>query len=276
MQTYLLSGSLFLTTISAPAQSIERKIVVEKSQFRYISIDAETQLAHLHTAAIRQKPAEADDHILPSGRNSEEPVNPFCFSLRGNELISVNWILHPLNSRYEAIRKTDLSQWWKARPDWHTEEWAEASFAQPMLAPNEPWQRMLEVNSILSDCYFDLIAADKQLVMAICNQGQMRLFRWDGSVWSSSKAFAYTDKAAFSLLAQGDRLALWTAAGNLYRWEPKRNQLKCVRKGLKKNLLIVEDLDHRKHYLLDPMALEAQTASSFESILNESGMELTF
>lgn len=268
--------SLLSLSAKAGAQRIERKIVVENGQFRFISIDPETQLAHLHTGAMRQKSEEADDWIIPTGRNNEDPVNPLAFSLRGDELISVNWMLNALNSRYDAIRQTDLRYWRKPRPDWHSEEWAEASFAQTMVAPNEPWQQMLAENNVLSDCYFDLIAAHKHLVMAVCNQGKMRIWQWDGKIWNASEALSYPDKCAFSLVARGSKVGIWSSAGTFYLWDISGRQLKTIKRGLPKNLLLVEDHDRDKYFLLNPQLLEAGATQSFEAILNESGIELTF
>lgn len=274
--TYLISGMLVAAANLSMAQSIERKIIVEKGQFSYLTVDPETQLAHLHCGSVRSKFAFADDRIVPTGRSSEEPINPLSFSLHGTELISINWILNAMNSRYEAIRNTDLSFWQKVRPEWHTEEWAEASFAQPVLAPNLPWQRMLEDNNQLSNCFFDLNGEGKQLIMAVCNQGTIRFSRWNGSNWIIKKAIPYTGKDYFTLLTANGKIILLSNDGSLLRYDEQRNQLRVFKKGLQKNLLVVEDHDRQKWYLIGPQALESPAASSFESIVNESGTEINF
>lgn len=275
---YLL---LLLMTSSAglvAAQGIERKIIVEDGQFTYFIVDPETQLAHLYSGNVRQtmKQSKENERIIPTGRSFDEAANPLSFSKKGNELISINWIQNPLNSRYDAIRKTDLLNWQKQRPDWKNEEWAEASFAQPVLAPNMPWERMLADNNTLFNCFFDLTTDGSDLVMAVCNQGRIRVSRYSGNRWAIGKTLIYPEPTSFSLLARSGKIALLTAEGTLYRYDAKRTQLRLLKKGMKKNQLLVEDHDRQKYFLLDPQVLEAQTAGTFESIVNESGIELTF
>lgn len=274
--TYLFTGLILLSQVVTQAQDAERKIIVEGGRFRFLTVDPETQLAHLHEGSVRQKINTSSGLPVPTGRSTEEPINPLAFSLHANELISVNWILHSLNSRYEAIRRIDLAHWRKRRPDWQNESWAEASFAQDVWAPNQPWEQMLADNNTLSDCFFDMISNGPELIMAVCNQGQLRLSRWNGKVWNIGKPIPYTGKSYFSLIVQSGKIAILSAEGSLYRFDERRNQLRIWKKGLKKDLLVVEDHDRLKNFLLDRQALRAQQAGSFESIIQESGIELNF
>ncbi|GAA4448714.1 hypothetical protein [Rurimicrobium arvi] len=272
----LLSGLLALC-LSAAAQQPERKVIVDNGRFFYFTVDEETQLAHMHSADTKRRFAEADDLLIPAGRSTEDPQNPLCFSLRGDQLITINWILNSNNSRYDAIRKIDLRNWRKSRPDWDIAAWAEASFVQPVIAPNEPWEQLLRDNNVLTGTYFDLNAPDSNhLIMTVCNNRQLRVCRWDGLKWSVAAPIPCPFDTCFSVIYNNGSVALVDAYGSAYRYDAKRNQLKKLRKSTATTVVLVEDHDSGKTYLIPAQSLNSTNPRSFESVMQESAQEITF
>ena len=177
--------SLFMLSQNVFAQhKIERKIIVEKGQYYFFTINEETQLATLYTGSINEKLIKARKYQMPIGREFNDAFNPLSFDINNGQFIGVNWILNRMNSRYEALKKFTLKDWLKPHSEWTNEDWAQVSFDQPTFAPNEPWDRMLEENNVLENCYFDLIKTDVP-TMAICNKGKLYFWEYRNDKWKN-------------------------------------------------------------------------------------------
>jgi hypothetical protein len=255
--------------------AIERKIVVENGQFYFFTINEETQLATLYTGLLQQKIKDASKYRFPIGRENREDPNPLSFDIHGNRFVGINWILNSNNSRYEAIKNIDLRDWQKSHSEWTDEDWAQLSFDQPLLAPNEPWQQMLERNHVLDHFFFDLICTDVP-VMAICNQGQLSLSHYNGKGWEHSVPVPVPFDEYFSLVSRKGKLGIVDRQGNVYTVDPAANmlQLKVRARGTKPQVLII-DKDKGKNYLLPQEAIDASTFFSVKDLLKES-KEITF
>lgn len=252
--------------------AIERKIIIEKGQFYFFTIDEETQLATLHTGAVSDRLNRARRYPIPIGRERNDAFNPLCFDISNNTLIGINWILNSNNSRYEALKKIELRYWKKAHPGWTNEDWAQVSFDQPVLAPNVPWQKMIEANNVLDNCFFDLVQLESK-IMAICNQGQLRIWSFAGAQWTPlSKPVPVDFTSYFSLVSvTGAGLAVIDGAGSVFRLDKAAGTLTKVKNGngTKPQVLIV-DHDRYKTYILPEETIQASGFSSVHELIARS------
>ncbi|MFA6151152.1 MAG: hypothetical protein WC716_07530 [Chitinophagaceae bacterium] len=275
LSTLLFACLLQINPASAQLK-IERKIIIEKEQYYFFTIDEETQLATLHTGPVFEKLNKAKKYKMPIGRELNDPFNPLCFDINNGQLIGINWILNSNNSRYEALKKIDLKDWKKQHDEWTNEQWAQVSFDQAMLAPNEPWKKMLEVNNILDNTFFDLIKNENP-VMAVCNQNQLWISRYNGTEWKISAAVPVNFKTYFSLIENNGKAFLVDNIGNVFYVDEDGRQLVIKSKATttKAQLLIV-DKDHKSYHIVPAEAIEAGQMLDIEKIIHESGTEIIF
>lgn len=270
--------SLFMLSHNLFAQpKIERKIIVEKEQYYFFTINEETQLATLYTGSINEKLIKAKKYQMPIGREFNDAFNPLCFDINNGQFIGVNWILNSMNSRYEALKKFTLKDWLKPHPEWTVEDWAQVSFDQPTFAPNEPWDRMLEENNVLENCYFDLTQIENK-VMAICNQGKLRIWYFAGGKWIEKSPAIPVDFTSYFSLAfgNGSSICLVDAMGNVYKMNEAQTTINKVRSSnsIKPQILIV-DKDKHKTYRIAAETIEAATMDNLKNIIKLAS-EITF
>lgn len=249
--------------------AIERKIVIEHGQFYFFTIDEETQLATLHTGAVTEKLSSAAGYPVPIGRERAEAFNPLCFDISNNTLIGINWILNSNNSRYEALKKIDLRDWKKMRRDWTSEDWAQVSFDQPVLAPNVPWQEMIEANNVLDHCFFDLVQIESK-IMAICNQGQLRIWAFAGEKWTPlSKPVPVGFTRYFSLVSvKGAGIAVIDGQGSVYRLDEASGTMSKVKNGNETQAqLLIVDYDAYKTYTVPEEVIRASGFLSVKELI---------
>lgn len=272
---------------SAFAQlKVERKIIIEQGKYYFFTIDEETQLATMHTGSIYDKLNKAKKYPMPIGRELNDTFNPLCFDINKGTLIGINWILNSNNSRYDAIKKIELRNWQKPRPNWTNEDWAQASFDQPVLAPNEPWQQMLKENNILENCFFDIIQSDGAIIMAICNQGELRIWKYLRGKWSSTFTYKTQTIDYLSLISINKHIFLVDKKGNVYNCQEAFDepQEKLASKQNEEQILII-DKDKKDIYTISSETLEASSFFSItqlirnyiaHNIINTSNKGLTY
>ncbi|MBL7713659.1 MAG: hypothetical protein JNL13_14390 [Chitinophagaceae bacterium] len=249
--------------------AIERKIIIEHGQFYFFTIDEETQLATLHTGAVTGKLNRARSYPVPIGRERTDAFNPLCFDISGNTLTGINWILNSNNSRYEALKQIDLRDWKKPRQDWTSEDWAQLSFDQPVLAPNVPWQEMIEANNVLDNCFFDLVQIESK-VMAICNQGRLRIWSFAGGKWTPlSKPVPVGFTTYFSLVSvKGAGIAVIDGKGSVYRLDEASGTMSKVKNGnADRPQVLIVDYDNYKTYTLPEEAIRASGFLSVKELI---------
>ncbi|HTN16556.1 MAG TPA: hypothetical protein VL092_02670 [Chitinophagaceae bacterium] len=256
---------------------IERKIIIEDGQYYFCTVDEETQLATLHSGVVTENLNKARRYTIPIGRERNDAFNPLCFDISNNTLIGINWILNSNNSRYEAIKKLELKDWKKVHPAWTNEEWAQLSFDQPVLAPNVPWQEMLATNNVLENCFFDLIQVESK-IMAICNQGRLRIWSFAGGAWTPLSVSIPVDFSTyFSLVSvHGAVIAVVDGTGSVYRLDEAAGTLTQVKSGkaIKPQILIVDN-DHYKTYTIPEETIQAAGFLSVKELITLSE-EITF
>lgn len=259
-------------------QKIERKIIIDKGLFYYFTVDDETQLATLHKGSIADKLSIAKKYPMPIGRETTEPFNPLAFDIKGDEMIGINWILNSNNSRYEAIKAINLKNWEKPHADWALEQWAQVSFDQPNIAPNEPWENMLAANNILSNTFFDIILTDK-LVMGVSNQNKFWLYNYDGTTWGKMILADVKFAQYFSLINQKEKIGIVDAMGNIFQINTNKNTIDLKRKSIDEQpKILIIDKDENKNYTINLTALHAteNDKKSLNQIIKESATEITF
>lgn len=281
---------VFLLSQNAFAQpKIERKIIIEKGQYYFFTVDEESQLASLYTGSINDKLVKSKRFPMPIGRAENDPYNPLSFDISEGQFIGVNWILNSMNSRYEALKKFTIKDWLKPHPEWTNEDWAQVSFNQPSFALNEPWERMLEENNVLENCYFDLIKTDVPS-MAICNKGKLYFWEYRNDKWTnlwsvstninsfslvrrSNTAGFYFISGDGDLMVYSEKDAMLLALGNVFHpKEQQRKDMLAADKG--KTYLLIIDKDNNKTYTIASESIAAEQFNSLNKIINETALKI--
>jgi hypothetical protein len=275
-KTLLVLLAFFNCIFYAQAQwRIERKIIIEDGQFYFFTVDDETQLATLYSGLVSQKLKGAKKRLFPIGREYTEPFNPLAFDINADEFVGVNWILNSMNGRYDAIKKISIKDWSKGRADWTNEDWGQASFDMPVAAPNDPWERMLEVNNTLENCFFDIIQSNT-LVMGVCNQGQLWIKEYKGNIWKNRAEIKVPFKQCFTLINRPNgKIGLLDAHANYYQIDEQKNELSLIQKGnYVKAQIVIVDKDKKENYLIANEAIEAGIYNSLDQVIKESAIKL--
>lgn len=276
LHTFLILMLVLLGVLDTNAQlRIERKIIIDNGQYYFFTVDDETQLATLYTGSVNQKLNGAKKRLMPIGREFTDQFNPLAFDINGDDLVGVNWILNSMNSRYEAIKRINLKDWTKVRSEWTNEDWGQVSFDMLIAAPNEPWDKMLEENNILENCFFDLIKSNT-IKMALCNQGKLWLKEYDGRVWTTRAELKVPFTQYFTLVnRRNDKLGLLDASANYYHFNEKLQELVLIQKAnYSKAQLLIEDKDNQKNYLISSEAIESGLFNSLNQLIKASAQEL--
>lgn len=277
LRRILLGLYVFLTgTFYAQAQlRIERKIIIEDGQFYFFTVDDETQLATLYSGSVNQKLKGAKKRLFPIGREFTEPFNPLAFDIKANEFVGVNWMLNSMNGRYDAIKKISIKDWNKVRADWTNEDWGQVSFDMPIAAPNEPWERMLEVNNTLENCFFDLVKSNN-IIMGVCNQGQLWIKEYKGNYWKTRAEIKVPFTQYFTLINRQDgKIGILDANANYYQIDEQLNVLTLIQKGdYVKAQIVIIDKDKQENYLIAKEAIEAGIFNSLAQVIKESAVKL--
>gem|GEM_PF-5947124 len=287
---FCLVFSIVLLSQNTMAQlKIERKIIIENEQYYFFTIDEETQLATLHTGSVKDKIINARKFQMPIGRELNNEFNPLCFDINNGQFIGINWILNSMNSRYEALKIITLKDWLKPHPEWTNEDWAQVSFNQPTFAPNEPWERMLDENNVLENCYFDMVKTEVPS-MAICNKGKLYYWEYRNDKWINLWS-VFTNVNSFSLVKRCNTSGFYFIGGNgdIMIYSEKDSMLLALgnvfhpKEQLRKNILaadlangclLIIDKDYNKTYTIASQTIVAEQFNSLNKIINESALKI--
>lgn len=277
IKTSLLVVIVLLWSQLAMAGLPERKIIIEKGRFYYITVDDRSQLATLHEGDVKQGLVLAEEKRLPLGRPSGDPLLPLAFDIYAGQMTAINWVLNPGNSRYEAIRKLELSA---LKQDTAVEDAVllETGFYLPPAAPFLPWYAMLKRNNVLHNNFFDLAVPDKNnILVALCNQGELVLSSWDGVNWKHSAPVTVAFERYFCLLSLVNKTFILGPEGDLFSFNKTKNVLEPVagRKfpDLEQHTLVV-DRDQDKVFMIGNGFLEPGP-ESLQQLLKKHALELT-
>jgi hypothetical protein len=266
---------LWTTNISIAQSKIERKIIIQNGQYYFFTIDEETQMAKIYSGAFKQKLNKVQKRMFPIGREFNDQFNPLAFDINGDEFVGINWILNSMNSRYEAIKKISIKDGSKIRADWTNEDWAQLSFNQVILAPNDPWEFMLADTNVLDNCFFDLMKT-KVPIMAVTNQGKFWLSNFSDNKWQvvfkAKKSFGQY----FTLIPKScGGIGLLDNEGNNYFINPKLGTFDLVQKvKINGPSVLIIDKDRFKNFVMPVSVIDAGYFSSLSDLMIQSAIEL--
>lgn len=249
---------------------MERKLLLSGGKFYFVTVDAEQQLATLHSNRLKSPLKKAAPTPLPAGRNYAEPIVPFCWDLNDDVLFAVNWIQHPLNDRMEALRSFPL----KGLGEWTNKSSVQDLLARsvdmPILCTNEPYAAVLRNSNVLEGFYFDAIAATSaSSTVVICNQGKALVAEYQQGSWSLGEPFVFDQKEGFVLVVSGNKKCLLRSDGCVFELLGKEikelPELKLP-EALNKLLIVVNKDNNSVGYILNK---ELNHSLSFKKIMNK-------
>ncbi len=195
------------------ADRIERKIIIQDSNYYFFTIDESTQLANLYTGKTSVPTSQALPVVLPIGRRLSQPFQPFCYDINGKNIIAINQIKHPLNSPLFSLKKIPVS--YQNMNAENARTLLLSSFKQKDVAIFTPWQFMTQQNNILENTLIDIAVDGDSIYTAIHNHGQLIISLWDGKAWKAFPPATVNYSSYFSLFFAGKQLMLLDQIGQL-------------------------------------------------------------
>jgi|GEM_PF-1109388 len=273
-----LLGLLFQASSSgdALAQIPERKIIVQDNRYFFTTVADEFQLATLHTAALALPPAAATQLALPAGRNYDEPVNLFSWDVRGSWLFAINFLNHPMNDRYEALKRLPLQELKSTDSAGRVQGLLLQSTEQYTYTDLAPYRFLKQQTHMLDHFFYDMVATDtNSLYVVLNNAGNWWLWHFNGTAWWQKPGTGISLNEPFSIFYLKNELYLFTENGRLYRIDtgtgtavPKVIPKKTV---LRRGGILLEDRDAQQLYWL---AAEDFNPQQTISILKQKGVRL--
>ena len=196
---------------------MERKIVIDHGNYYFTTIHEEFQVATLHVGKSSEPLKNAKKLALPVGRNYDDPIIPFCWDVRDTSLYAINFLVHPLNDRNEALKRLNITQ---------LKEWTKETTPLSMImqgtdlnpfAYNEPYAYIIRRSSTLEDFFFDGIALnDTTYGMAIANKGELTFWSYNGKSWKHTDVFKFSMKEYFNIVQHNKKAYLILSPGTIY------------------------------------------------------------
>src|SRR3954471_5067644 len=234
---------LLLYSCSILSQNIERKIIIKDNLFFYTTIDEEVQIGTLHTDTISHALKTAKRLALPAGRSYRQPLNPFSWDLQNNRMFAINFLDHPLNNKYKALKCFILSllQEWECGIT--AIDMIMKSVDQNMFAYNEPYRFMQHQSNILKGFQFDgIVLHNSSYGMVIANNNQLSIWNYANDKWTHGELQPFIIDGFFTLFEANNQLYIILNNGNVYKVS-KRQVLtipdKVTNRCLKENTLIL-------------------------------------
>jgi hypothetical protein len=205
---------LFCFPFCVFSQSIERKIIIDKGKFYYTTIDEEFQVATLHAGKYTAAMNTARSLAMPAGRNFSDPVVPFSWDVVGNDLYVINFLMHPLNDRNEAIKKLDLSALKEWTPEMKPFDLIMQGVDANMLTAFDPYEYTIRRSSTLSNFFYDgVVDAKGNYVLAISNNDSLMVWTYSGAGWKHGELMPLKLNGYFSLFGNGENVYIVLSDG---------------------------------------------------------------
>lgn len=215
--------SLFVAlTFALFSQTIERKIIIQNGNYFFTTIDDNTQLATLNTGKYSDEIKDAKKLAMPVGRNYDDPINPFCWDVSGKNIFAINFLVHPLNDRNEAIKRMEIAS---------LKDWATTGTIMEMLmkgvemspfAYNDPYLFVTRRSNTFEKFFFDGVSEnDSSYTMAISNNGELSIWNYDGKEWKHGEVQKFPVDGYFSLFAFKNKTFMIVNSGVLYEISAK-------------------------------------------------------
>ena len=199
------------------AKNVERKIIIVNDQFYFTSIDEEFQIATLHTGKISQPLDSAKLLALPLGRNYNFPIIPFSWDVCKDNFYGINFLVHPLNSKMEALKRLPLSSLQPWSDKITVKDMILKSFNENRFTRNEPYQYVTTKSNTLDHFFYDGIAMnDSSYFMAISNNYEISIWNYNEKKWAHGVDQKFQSENYFSLFKFNKKLFLVTAEGKFF------------------------------------------------------------
>ncbi len=215
-RTFFVSFFIFCTTLLV-GQSVERKIIIQNGTYFFTTIDENNQLATLHTGKYSEALKDAKKLAMPVGRNSDDPIIPFSWDIVDSSVYAVSFLLHPLNDRNEAIKRlliSSLKDWDKSPTPM---EMINMSVDMTPYAYNDPYLFVTRRSNMLEGFFYDAIAPDlRSYTMAISNNGELSIWRFNGTEWQHGEVLNFPVNGYFSLFQKDKKTYLITHTCAVY------------------------------------------------------------
>lgn len=220
-KTFFVSFFIVLST-ALFSQAIERKIIIQNGNFFFTTIDDNIQLATLNTGVYSSKIKDAKKLAMPVGRNYDDPINPFCWDVSGKNVFAINFLVHPLNDRNEAIKRIELA----SLKDWTTTgsnmEMIMKGVEMNPYTYNDPYLFVTRRSNTLEKFFFDGVAeSDSSYTMAISNNGELSVWNYNGKEWKHGEVLKFPVDGYFSLFVFNKKTYLILNSGVLYEVSTK-------------------------------------------------------
>lgn len=217
MRTHVVFLFIALSTILR-SQDVERKIIIEDGSFYFTAIDNETQVATLFTGNDSSSVKTAKKLELPAGRNFTDPINPFAWDVADKNLYAVNFLMHPLNDRNEAIKRMSVTSVKEWGPGISALELIMQGTEMSPFAYNDPYLFVTRRSNTMNNFFFDAVSVnDSSYFMAIANNGELSIWNFNGKEWKHSEVQNFPVTGFFSLFVHGKNVYLATNEGGLYK-----------------------------------------------------------
>ena len=113
--------------------------------------------------------------------------------------------------------------------------------------------------------------------MAICNQSQLWISRYNGTEWKTSAAIPVNFKQYFSLVERNGKAYIVDVTGNVFIVDESSNTLVLKNKAATtKPQILIADKDHASYFIVPAETVDASTGYDLGKIIQESGTEIIF
>lgn len=247
MQTQLTYTLLsLLCFLYVYAQNIERKIILKDSKLYYTTIDSHLQIATLHTVSVTDSVTPFVRLAVPAGRNYREPLNPFCWDINTYFFYAINFVDHPMNNKFNAIKRiplTSLREWDSLNTP---RKILSKSTEQPIYCDFQPYKFIVSKSSELDHFFFDaIVRKDSSYSLVIANKGELSVWCYKEKKWSQSSAFPFNLDHFFTLFEHKGKLFMLQSNGHIYELSmnkaPVLKKLRTVKPLTEGVLLINKD-----------------------------------
>lgn len=248
----LILVSMFLP-LSEWAQNIERKIIIDKDQCYFTTIDPEFQIATLHVVAIDKPLKTAKEYAIPAGRSLSTPVIPFSWDLSGQNLFAINFMNNALNNRRNAIKCIPLHSLIVWNDKLSISDVVMKSTEVMPYTRFEPYAYVTEKSNLLDHFFFDCIAtSDSSLCLAISNNGELSIWEFRNNSWTKGEELKMVNDNFFSLFNDQHQTYLITSSGAVHAVQ--NNRLKkqpetSLNNSLADGILIIDKVNRRILFL---------------------------
>ena len=255
---------------------IDRKIIIENGKYHCVSIDPLFQIGTYHTGSIDDTLLTSQSLALPAGRMLGGNDNELAWDINEKDIFAVSTLEHPLNDRYEAIKKIPLD----SLQDWgnykHPGDVILISVDNYMYAPNDPYRYIAQRFKSLDTYYFDAVYFKEKYWMVVTCQNEWTVWYFENYQWKQSSVLVPYQSCKFTLFEKDDEMHMVMESSAVYKvTEKKIEQLQIAKpqKTLNDGILVLNKDVNKLQYLdkshLDKEKTLSEILSEFSTILYE-------